>query len=483
MLVTEYITFTVMIYDASYFRRKSGKGAVKRNTWMENGGVGMETKWIKWIKTAHKGLRYYEHPTRRHGKKPDRYYAIRFKVANQDYSYGVGWWSDGIPEEIQKEDPRLGFEEYALKLLRQYQGNIKAGSGPKSPTEKRRIAGEKEAQAQVEQERLEKEAVTFDAFFNDTYLPQAKADKKPRSVEREEGLYEKWIKDVIGHFPMKGIAPFHLEKLKKVMADGGQSPRSIEYALAIIRQVFNTAKRLGVYGGESPTSQVKAPKVDNGRMRFLTRAEATKLLNALKTKSTDVYDMTVLSLFAGLRFGEIASLTWQDVDLSKGVLTIRDAKAGSRYAFLTERAVEMLKSRPQGKPSDYVFPSRKANKEDQEEAGQVVNFITGKMDRISLTFARTVEELKLNDGIDDPRLRIYFHSCRHSYASWMIEQGADLYTVQKLLGHKTNVMTQRYAHLSENRLKDAAKALGQAWQIHEAGQAVAEEEQAANIAK
>ena len=49
----------------------------------------------------------------------------------------------------------------------------------------------------------------------------------------------------------------------------------------------------------------------------------------------------------------------------------------------------------------------------------------------------------------------------------MIEQGADLYTVQKLLGHKTNVMTQRYAHMSENRLTDAAKALGTSWQGHE----------------
>lgn len=50
----------------------------------------------------------------------------------------------------------------------------------------------------------------------------------------------------------------------------------------------------------------------------------------------------------------------------------------------------------------------------------------------------------------------------------MIEQGADRHTVQKLLGHKTNVMTQRYAHLSENRLRDAARALGQAWGNHEA---------------
>lgn len=401
---------------------------------------------IKWIKTPHRGLRYYEHPTRRHGKKKDRYYSVRFKIDGRDYTYGIGWWSDGIPEEARKKDLNMGFEEYALTQLKLYKTNVKAGSGPKSPKEKRKVAEERSTKERAEQEQIEKEATTFDNFFTDTYLPQAKADKKKKSVEREEGLYGKWVKAVIGPTPMKNIAPFNLEKLKKIMTDGGQSPRSIEYALAIIRQVFNTAKRLGTYDGESPTSKVKAPKVDNGRMRFLTRPQATTLLAALKTKSADVHDMTILSLHAGLRFGEIASLTWQDVDLSKGVLTIRDAKAGSRYAFLTEQAVEMFKSRTQGKPSDYVFQGRK-----------------GKLDRMSVTFARTVDELKLNEGVDDPRLQICFHSCRHSYASWLIDQGADLYTVQKLLGHKTNVMTQRYAHLSENRLRDATAALGRAF--------------------
>jgi integrase len=138
-------------------------------------------------------------------------------------------------------------------------------------------------------------------------------------------------------------------------------------------------------------------------------------------------------------------LTWQDVDLERGTLTIRDAKAGSRYAFLTEQAAAMLKARTQGKPAEYVFQGRKVL-----------------LDRISKTYHDTVEELKFNEGITDNRLRVYFHTCRHSYASWMIEQGADLYTVQKLLGHKTNVMTQRYAHMSENRLRAATKALSMA---------------------
>jgi len=404
---------------------------------------------MKWIKTAHKGLRYYEHPVRRHGKKKDRYYSVRFKIDGRDYNYGVGWWSDGIPEEARRNDPNMGFEEYALTQLKLYKANVKAGSGPKSPKEKRKFAEERVAQEQAEQERLEKEAITFERFFTDTYLPQAKANKKPRSVDREEGLFNKWISPTLGQLPMKDISPFDLERIKKTMVEGEQSPRSIGYALAVVRQIFNPAKCLGVYDGESPTLKVKSPKVDNGRMRFLKREEAEKLLKALAGKSVDVHDMTLLSLHAGLRFGEIASLTWQDVDLDKGVLTVRDAKAGSRYAFLTEQATDMLRNRPRGKQSDYVFHGR-----------------NGKLDHISVTFARTVEELKLNDGIDDPRMQICFHSCRHSYASWLIDQGADLYTVQKLLGHKTNAMTQRYAHMSENRLKDAAKALGQSWQVH-----------------
>jgi len=399
----------------------------------------------KWHKANFPGVRFREHPTRKNGVRRDQYFTIRYKHNGKDKEEGLGWASENWTASN------------AYERLSEIKQNIKSAKGPQSLKEKRDIETEKRELEKTERERLEKEAVTLNDFFNDTYLPQAKADKKERSVTREEGLYKVWISPSLGHFSMKDIAPFHLEKLKKTMTESGQSPRSIEYALSVVRQIFNTARRLGAFEGENPTARIKFPKPDNGRMRFLNRKEASALLESLKRKSSDVHDMTLLSLNCGLRFGEIASLTWQDINIERGTLTIRDAKAGSRYAFLTEQAAEMLRTRLLGKPSDYVFHGR-----------------NGKLDRISVTFSRTVDELKLNDGINDPRLKICFHSCRHSYASWMIEQGQDLYTVQKLLGHKTNVMTQRYAHMAENKLRDAARALSQALrpQKEDAGQVV-----------
>jgi len=387
----------------------------------------------KWIKTNFRGVRYHEHETRKHGVKPDKYFTIRYKLNKKDKEEGLGWASDGWTASK------------AYDRLRELKENRKIGQGPQTLAEKREIETERRKTEKDELERIEREAITLGGFFNDSYLTQAQADKKDKSVYREKGLFKLWISPTLGHLPMKDVAPFHLEKLKKEMAAGGQSPRSIEYALSVVRQIFNTAKRLEVYEGENPTAKIKFPKPDNGRMRFLTHEEADALLNLLRSRSAEVHDVTLLSLHCGLRFGEIAALTWQDVDLDRGTLTIRDAKAGSRYAFLTDQAAEMLRSRPKGKPSAYVFHGRK-----------------GKLNHISLTFKKAVDELKLNEGIDDRRLRIVFHSCRHSYASWLIEEGQDLYTVQKLLGHKTNVMTQRYAHMAENKLKNAAKALSKA---------------------
>lgn len=410
----------------------------------------MTIKWIKWIKTSHKGLRYYEHRERKHGKKLDRYYSIRFRVDGTLHDFGIGWVSEGIPEEIRKTEPGLGFEDYCLKLLRQYKGNFKLGTGPKSPKEKRIIEQEKRDQAEQERKQAEKENVTFGKFMTEIYLPQSKLDKKVKTHEVESMLYERHIADTIGSLPFPMVSAFHMEKIKKTMADEKLSARTIEYALQLIRQGFNMARKLGIYAGDSPTKAVKWPKPDNMKLRYLSIDEAEKLLDALAVKSQNIHDAALLSLHCGLRFGEIAALTWSCVNLEAGTLAILNAKTGSRTAYLTDRAKAMLESRDQGRPDELIFPKRTKKK-------------AGTMAQSSKTFSRVVDDLKLNDGVTDRKQRVTFHTLRHTYATHLYESTHDLYLTQRSLGHATGTMTARYAKMSESRLREGAAALQKAF--------------------
>ena len=404
----------------------------------------------KWKKTNHAGLRYFEHETRKHGKKKDRYYAIRFRLDGQLYEYGIGWLSDGIPEAIRNEEPNLGFEDYCLKLLRQYKANVKTGTGPMSPKEKRDIEKAKREEAEQERKQAEKENVTFGQFMTGTYLPQSKQDKKPKSYEVEAMLYERYIADALGPLAFPAISAFHLEKIKKTMADGKLSARTIEYALQIIRQGFHMARKLGIYAGESPTKAVKFPKPDNMKLRYLSIEEAENLLAKLAAKSQSAHDMALLSLHCGLRFGEIAALTWPCVNLEQGTLAILNAKTGSRTAYLTERAKAMLESRLQDqkknkKRDKLIFPKRSGKK--------------GVMIQASKVFRDAIDELKLNEGITDRKQKVTFHTLRHTYATHLYESTHDLYLTQRSLGHATGTMTARYAKMSESRLREGAAAL------------------------
>jgi integrase len=415
----------------------------------------------KWIPTAHRGLRYYEHPNRRHGKKKDRYYAVRFRRDGKLYEYGIGWWSDGIPEEARKNDLNMGFEEHALSQLKFYKANIKAGSGPKSPKENRAIEEEKREQAEAAKVQAEKENVTFGDFMTKTYLPQSKLDKKERTHAIEEMLYRLHMAGILADLPFNSIAPFHLERIKKDMTDKKKSDRTIQYVLQLTRHVFNTAAKLGVYTGPSPTKAVKWPKLDNMKLRYLSIDEAETLLAALAAKSQNLHDAALLSLHCGLRFGEIASLTWSCVNGKAGTLAILNAKAGSRTAYLTEKAKTMLKTRKQGKPDELVFPKRSGT--------------DGSMVQASKVFAETANELKLNEGVSDRKQKVTFHTLRHSFATHLYESTHDLYLTQRSLGHATGTMTARYAKMSENRLREGAAALEKAFAVNgkkESGQVV-----------
>jgi len=416
----------------------------------------MTTKWIKWIKTAHKGLRYFEHENRKHGKKKDRYYSVRIKVDCKDYTYGIGWWSDGIPEEVRRNDPDMGFEDYCLSQLKLYKANIKAGStGPKSPKEKRQVAKEEEVQKVAEQERQVQEAVTVAEYCENTYFPWTKQNKADNTYRTEDLLFTHWVKPIIGAIPLVEVAQTDIERIKQAMFAAKKAPKTVHHTLGLVRQIYNHAKRPDIY----LRAKVKMPKVDNAKLRYLTSAEIDKLLVALKEKSDIVHDQAILAVNCGLRFSEAAGLRWEDVNYDTGSLSIRDSKTGSRIVFLNDVVADTLKNRQGEKTTGLIFPGKR--KQDEKTTGlispeksKVGTDNDQRQLRASKTFQRVADKL-FNKDVDDRRLRVTFHTLRHSFGTHVYENSGDLYLTQKALGHRTMVMASRYAKMSETRLREA----------------------------
>lgn len=378
------------------------------------------------------GIRCRVHPIRKHGVRPDRYFVLRYTIAGQRKQEALGWASEGWT-----------LAKARLELARLKEAG-RTGQGPATLAERRHQAEEQRKAEAARKAQAEAEGLTFADFWQDTYFPSAQASKTPRSWKREEQLYRLWLAPVIGGLPLKDVSPLHLEKVKQAMARAGRTPRSISYCLDVARQVFNYARRVGFYSTEAPTAGVRRPRADNRRDRFLTPEEAERLLSVLALSSKNVRDMALLSLHCGLRAGEVFRLTWADVDLDGGLLTLRDTKSGrNRHAFLTGPAKAMLKARGGGQPNALVFPAKTG----------------GTRQAISNSFMAAVEAIGLNSGIGDPRQKVTFHTLRHTFASWLVMQGTPLYTVQKLLGHSTLAMTERYSHLAPDHMREAVECL------------------------
>ena len=384
-----------------------------------------------YIKTAFVGVRYREHETRKHGVRPDRYFFVRYKLDGKDKEEGLGWSSQGWTAQKAAEK---------LAKLKEAQ---RTGEGAITLAEKRQQATAVR-QAEVEARAVEERDNISLAQVWEKYLPVTQANKAAHTAYAEEAAYRLWLSPTLAGKPLRDIKPIHLERIKKTMADAGRSAQTIRHVLAALRQVFNFAKRHGLYAGDNPVSLVKKPSADARRLRFLSHDEADRLLAALAERESNVHDMALLALHCGLRAGEIFSLTWGDVDIERGVLILRDTKSGkNRAAYMTEAVSSMLGSMERQGPDDLVFLS--AN------GGRIV--------QISETFNRVVTAQGLNNGVTDPRQKVVFHTLRHTFASWLVEQGIDLYSVKELMGHGTLAMTERYSHLSPDKLRRAVKTL------------------------
>lgn len=169
-------------------------------------------------------------------------------------------------------------------------------------------------------------------------------------------------------------------------------------------------------------------------------ARAYERLPDLTGSYTDAVTPFVLALLlTGARFGEIASLTWQDVNLEARQITLpgpRTKSAQTRYVPINAELLELLKAWGP-KPRGLVFPGK--------DGAPIVD--------LKSAWKSIVKASKL-----DSPFRI--HDLRHTFASRLVQRGAPLQVVQRLLGHSSLRMTERYSHLNDQQLVDAVALLG-----------------------
>jgi integrase len=430
------------------------------------GQVEGEKMTIKWIQSEQTGVRFYVHPTKkyREGKngpyKKDRCYVIRYQAHGKRYEHVVGWASEKDPA-----DGKHWNELKAATLRATLMGNAKNYQEEKTIADMRDSAKEKEEAKRAEAEHLEKENVTVAEYCEKTYFPWTKQNKADNTYRTEDLLFTHWVKPVIGAIPLVEVVQIDMERIKQAMFAAKKAPKTVHHTLGLVRQIYNHAKRPDIY----LRAKVKMPKVDNAKLRYLTPAEIVKLLAALKEKSVIVHDQAILAVNCGLRFSEAAGLRWEDVNYDTGSLSIRDSKTGSRTVFLNDVVADMLKNRQGKKTTGLIFPEKRKVGTDNDQ----------RQLRASKTFQR-VADILFNKDVNDRRLRVTFHTLRHSFGTHVYENSGDLYLTQKALGHRTMVMAQRYAKMTETRLREAFTKMSDVMKKgREIAKEQAEQEQAA----
>ena len=286
----------------------------------------------------------------------------------------------------------------------------------------------------AKQHELQVPQLTFFAFIHEHYTPHAKSRK--RSWKAEQGILRRDILPVLGEMRLDSITRFTLICWQESMLGKGLAASTCNRALFLLKYAFNCARRWG-FIAESPARDVQALPEREFRERYLSEEEARRLMDALAAeKDQQAARVVKLLLFTGARKSEILAARWENVDVGRCILTVPLSKSGkARHIPLSDAALKVLAQIPRN--SEWLFPSPKT-------VGHLTSIFKA-WDRV-----RTKAMLK------DVRL----HDLRHSFASFLVNDGCSLYEVQKILGHHDPRVTTRYAHLAQDSLLRAANVVG-----------------------
>ena len=238
----------------------------------------------------------------------------------------------------------------------------------------------------------------------------------------------RWMDQYLGGLKLDEITRDVVEKVAQAKRGEASASKANRY-LALLRSILRAARDEWEWVDRVP--KVRLFSEPKRRTRFLTRAEAAKLIEALPTHLADLAEFT---LATGLRKSNATGLCWNQIDRSRNVAWIHADQSKSRKPIavpLNLSAVAVLDRRA-GIHGTFVFtykdePLRQAS---------------------TKAWYRTLEKLEIEN--------FRWHDLRHTWASWHVQSGTNLQELQELGGWSSYSMVLRYAHLSADHLRAAA---------------------------
>ncbi len=271
----------------------------------------------------------------------------------------------------------------------------------------------------------------MDAFAAE-FLDRQARHWKPRTLETNRYLIHNHILPAFGHMTVDAIA---VEQVRDWFASMSERPGSANRAMPVLSMMMRMAELWGYRAHNSnPCKNTRRYKM-KPKERFLTADEMARL-NAVLTRDEfwcpHIVAIVRLLMLTGCRFGEIAALEWDWIKDRR--IFLPDSKSGPRTVWLSSAARAVIDAIPRySEDCPYLFPARPP---------------TRPVDNIGYQWDRIRDEAGL------PGLRL--HDLRHSWASTAAMNGVDMVTIAKLLGHALVETTERYVHLSDRSVADAA---------------------------
>ncbi|MGA9363054.1 MAG: site-specific integrase [Bacteroidota bacterium] len=230
------------------------------------------------------------------------------------------------------------------------------------------------------------------------------------------------------------IDQYKVARLKQV------SSTSVNIELRSLRAAFYRAVKWRLLD-ENPFKKVSLLRVPAQQPLYLTRKEFDQLLSIVKERW--LRDLLVVAVSTGLRRGELLNLKWSDVDFQRAMIRVQSGenfhtKAGKqRVVPLNVSSLQVLFRMSQERSGEFVF---------------TLNGGSLKGALVCHRFKRYVRRAGLQE-------KLHFHSLRHTFATWLVQQQVPIYDVQKLMGHSSISVTQIYAHLAGSELRRAVQMI------------------------